>query len=95
MSSPSAGLSRLRGHESVDAPCGRGRDRSGPALRAAIEGLILAAVPNTGQCAKNRAACDHGRLKARLGPVRELKSAKVRVRDEPRKRDLCRSRCRP
>jgi transposase, IS6 family len=44
-----------------------------PALRAAIEGLIPAAFHNTAQYANNRVECDHGRLKARLRPMRGLK----------------------
>ncbi len=55
-----------------------------PALRAAIEGLIPAAFHNTERYANNRVECDHGRLKARLRPMRGLKrdhSARVIVRD--------------
>jgi len=44
-----------------------------PALRAAIEGLMPAAFHNTAQYANNRVECDHGRLKARLRPMRGLK----------------------
>jgi IS6 family transposase len=44
-----------------------------PALRAAIEGLMPAAFHNTEQYADNRVECDHGRLKARLRPMRGLK----------------------
>ena len=44
-----------------------------PALRSAIEGLIPAAFHNTEQYANNRVECDHGRLKARLRPMRGLK----------------------
>jgi transposase, IS6 family len=44
-----------------------------PALRAAIEGLMPAAFQNTEQYANNRVECDHGRLKARLRPMRGLK----------------------
>jgi IS6 family transposase len=54
-----------------------------PALRAAIEGLIPAAIHNTEQYANNRVECDHGRLKARLRPMRGLKrdrSARVIMR---------------
>ena len=43
------------------------------ALRAAIEGLMPAAFHNTEQYANNRVECDHGRLKARLRPMRGLK----------------------
>lgn len=55
----------------------------GPTLRAAIEGLIPAAFHNTNQYANNRVECDHGRLKARLRPMRGLKrdhSARVIIR---------------
>lgn len=41
-----------------------------PALRAAIEGLVPAAFHNTDQYANNCVECDHGRLKARLRPMR-------------------------
>jgi len=54
-----------------------------PASRAAIEGLMLAACHNTDQYANNRVECDHGRLKARLRPMRGLKrdhSARVIIR---------------
>ncbi len=54
-----------------------------PALRAAIEGLIPAAFHNTERYANNRVECDHGRLKARLRPMRGLKrdhSARVIIR---------------
>ena len=44
-----------------------------PALRAAIDDLIPAAFHNTEQYANNRVECDHGRLKARLRPMRGLK----------------------
>jgi len=45
-----------------------------PALANAIEDLVPAALHNTGQYENNRVECDHGRLKARLGPMRGLKS---------------------
>ena len=44
-----------------------------PALRAAIDELIPAAFHNIEQYANNRVECDHGRLKARLRPMRGLK----------------------
>jgi transposase-like protein len=44
-----------------------------PALRAAIEELMTAAFHNTEQYMNNRVECDHGRLKARLRPMRGLK----------------------
>jgi hypothetical protein len=53
------------------------------AVRAAIEGLMPAALHNTDQYANNRVECDHGRLKARLRPMRGLKrdhSARVIIR---------------
>jgi transposase-like protein len=39
-----------------------------------IEDLIPAALHNTGQYENNRVECDHGRLKARLRPMRGLKT---------------------
>ena len=54
-----------------------------PALRAAIEGLIPAVFHDTEQYANNRIECDHGRLKARLRPMRGLKrdhTARVIIR---------------
>src|SRR5471032_3119130 len=54
-----------------------------PALRAAIDELIPGAFHNVEQYANNRVECDHGRLKARLRPMRGLKrdrSARVIVR---------------
>jgi len=54
-----------------------------PALRAAIEELMPAVFHNVEQYANNRVECDHGRLKARLRPMRGLKrdrSARVIVR---------------
>jgi transposase, IS6 family len=54
-----------------------------PALRAAIDELIPAAFHNAEQYANNRVECDHGRLKARLRPMRGLKrdhSARVIMR---------------
>jgi transposase-like protein len=48
-----------------------------------IDELIPAAFHNTEQYANNRIECDHGRLKARLRPMRGLKrdrSARVIVR---------------
>jgi transposase, IS6 family len=44
-----------------------------PALRAVIEDLMPGAVHNTEQYANNRIEADHGRLKARLRPMRGLK----------------------
>ena len=44
-----------------------------PALRAAIDELMPEAFHNTEQYGNNRIECDHGRLKARLRPMRGLK----------------------
>ena len=44
-----------------------------PALRAAIDELMPGAFHHTEQYANNRIECDHGRLKARLRPMRGLK----------------------
>ena len=44
-----------------------------PALRAAIDELMPGAFHNTEQYANNRVECDHGRLKARLRPMRGFK----------------------
>jgi IS6 family transposase len=44
-----------------------------PGLRAAIDELMPRAFHNTEQYANNRVKCDHGRLKARLRPMRGLK----------------------
>ena len=43
-----------------------------PTLAHVIEQLIPAAFDNTGQYQNNRCEADHGRLKARLRPMREL-----------------------
>jgi transposase, IS6 family len=54
-----------------------------PALRAAIDELIPATFHNIEHYANNCVECDHGRLKARLRPMRGLKrdhSARVIVR---------------
>ena len=53
------------------------------ALEHVIEELLPAAFHNTEKYANNRVECDHGRLKARLRPMRGLKTeptAKVIVR---------------
>jgi transposase-like protein len=44
------------------------------ALETAIEKLMPDAFHNTEQYANNRVECDHGRLKARLRPMRGLKT---------------------
>jgi IS6 family transposase len=54
-----------------------------PALGAVIEELFPAAFHNTEQYANNRIEADHGRLKARLRPMRGLKrdhTARVIIR---------------
>ena len=43
-------------------------------LANVIEDLIPAAFHDTGQCENNRCEAGHGRLKARLRPVRGLKT---------------------
>ena len=48
------------------------KDRSA-ALAAAIGELLPGAVHDAEQYANNRVEADHGRLKARLGPIRGLK----------------------
>jgi transposase-like protein len=45
-----------------------------PALANVIEDLIPPALHNTGQYENNRVESDHGRLKARLRPMRGLKT---------------------
>jgi IS6 family transposase len=45
-----------------------------PALANGIDELIPAALHNTGQYQNNRCECDHGRLRARLRPMRGLKT---------------------
>lgn len=45
-----------------------------PVLANVIEDLVPAALHNTGQYQNNRVECDHGPLKARLRPVRGLKT---------------------
>jgi IS6 family transposase len=45
-----------------------------PALAKLIEDLVPAAWHNTGQYQNNRVECDHDRLKARLRPMRGLKT---------------------
>jgi transposase, IS6 family len=42
-----------------------------------IENLVPAAPHNTGQNQNNRVECDHGRLKARLRPMRGLKTERT------------------
>ena len=45
-----------------------------PALKHVIDELLPAAFHNTEKYANNRVECDHGRLKARLRPMRGLKT---------------------
>ena len=45
-----------------------------PTLGSVIADLVPDAEHNTDQYANNRVECDHGRLKARLRPMRGLKS---------------------
>ena len=45
-----------------------------PALANAIHALLPTVFHNTEQYANNRVECDHGRLKARLRPMRGLKT---------------------
>ena len=45
-----------------------------PALETAIEELVPDVFHNTDRYANNRVECDHGRLKARLRPMRGLKT---------------------
>ena len=45
-----------------------------PALVNVIDKLVPAAWHNTGQYQNNRIECDHGRLKARIRPMRGLKT---------------------
>ena len=45
-----------------------------PALANAIEELVPAALHTTGQYENNRVEGDHGRLKARLRPMRGIKT---------------------
>lgn len=47
------------------------------ALETAIEELMPDAFHNTAQYANNRIECDHGRLKARLRPMRGLKTERT------------------
>ena len=47
------------------------------ALETVIEEVAPRALHNTEQYANNRVECDHGRLKARLRPMRGLKTART------------------
>jgi len=48
-----------------------------PALANVIEDLVPAALHNTGHYENDRVECDHGRLKARLRPMRGLKTERT------------------
>jgi transposase-like protein len=48
-----------------------------PALANVIAELVPAALHNTGQYENNRVESDHGRLKARLRPMRGLKTGRT------------------
>ena len=50
------------------------------ALAGAIEDLMPEAEHDTGQSANNRVECDHGRLRARLRPMRGLKTDRTASR---------------
>jgi IS6 family transposase len=45
-----------------------------PALANVIEDLVPAGLHDTGRYENNRVECDHGRLRARLRPMRGLKT---------------------
>jgi transposase-like protein len=70
-------------------------DRAAP-LAHVIDDLLPAALHTTEQYATNRVECDHGRLKARLGPMRGLTTnpdggradSRSRLRPEPAPRAL-------
>jgi transposase-like protein len=49
-----------------------------PVYPAVLEELLPAAWHRTEQYANNRVECDHGRLKARLRPMRGLKQDRSR-----------------
>jgi IS6 family transposase len=49
-------------------------------LERAIEEVVSNAFHNTGLHANNRIECDHGRLKARLRPLRGLKTDRTAIR---------------
>jgi transposase-like protein len=60
-------------------------------LPAVIDELLPGAFHNTEQYTNNRVECDHGRLKARLRPMRGLKrdhSARVIMRGHARMQNL-------
>jgi len=64
-----------------------------PSLARVIDELIPAAFHNTGQYENNRCEADHGRLKARLRPMRGLKTnrtASVVIRGHAFVQNVCR-----
>jgi transposase-like protein len=64
-----------------------------PALANVIDDLIPVALHNTGQYENSRVESDHGRLKARLRPIRGLKTdrtASVVIRGHAFVQNLCR-----
>ncbi len=68
-------------------PCRAPLTRGAPAKANVVDELTPAAFRNTGQYAyeNNRCMCDHGRLKARLRPMRGLKTdrtASVAIRGQ-------------
>jgi IS6 family transposase len=65
-------------HRAVDQHGQVVTDRA-PALANVIEDLIPAAFHNTSQYENNRRECDHGRLKARVWPMRGLKTDRPRA----------------
>ena len=69
-----------------------GAVNNGAALANVIEDLVPAALHSTGQYENNRVECDHGRLKARLRPMRGLKThrtASVAIRGHAFIQNLC------
>jgi hypothetical protein len=60
------------GHQHAQDDAERGGDDQAPTYLVVLEEL-LAARHRTEQDANNRVECDHGRLKARLRPMRGLK----------------------
>jgi len=55
-----------------------------PALASVVEELVPAVLSHTGRYENNRVACDHGRPKARLKPMRGLKGSANGERGDPR-----------
>ncbi len=61
-----------------DVPSEIVTDRA-PPLANVIDELVPASLHNTGQYENNRVECDHGRLKARLRPMRGLKTHRTAI----------------